>query len=116
MPPASSSAAAVLIAAGMAGMWMSAETREAASLDRPLPVAALAWAQLNCDSALSVSRGTPRVQAEDLMRVAARFDAVRNSEGLPLACRRALAAAAGVAKSGPSGLPAAFLSALASLR
>ncbi len=56
------------------------------------PVAALAWAQANCDSRLMLRPGTPRTQSEILYEVAAAFDAGRTWRSLGDICKAALAA------------------------
>ena len=67
------------------------------------PVAALAWAQARCDSRLTLSPGTPRLQAEDLLQAAGEFDALEQQRGRPAICRKASALAATVsAEANPS--------------
>jgi hypothetical protein len=78
-----------LIAAGLAGL-LTQGPRGRISRDGPmLPLAALAWAQANCNSTLAARAGTPRIQSEDLFRVAAAYDAERAEHGLQPACRQA---------------------------
>ena len=60
------------------------------------PVAALAWAQGRCDTRLTLSPGTPRLQAEDLLQVAGDFDALEQQRGRRATCRQATALAANV--------------------
>ena len=60
------------------------------------PVAALAWAQARCDTRLTLSPGTPRLQAEDLLQAAGDFDALEQQHGRGAICRQATALAATV--------------------
>jgi hypothetical protein len=66
--------------------------------DRLHPVSALAWAQAHCDSSLSLSLGTPRLQAEDLLEMTAHFDAIDRELGRRQACAKALMLAAEVSE------------------
>jgi hypothetical protein len=114
MPSLGSTSASVLIAAGLAGVWAQT-TAKRIGLDGPaLPVAAFAWAQANCDPALTLRQGTPRVQAEDLFRVAATYDAERNARGLARACwlaqHAALSVTEGVTRSPAERLFSVFAS------
>jgi hypothetical protein len=81
-----STAAAVLIAAGLASAWTQTVAKRNGNDGPALPVAALAWARVNCDASLALRPGTPRVQAEDLFRVAAKYDAERSAHGPARAC------------------------------
>jgi hypothetical protein len=65
--------------------------------DRMHPVAALAWAQAHCDADLTLSPGTPRLQAEDLLQMSAAFDSAEQEQGRAAACTTATALAADVA-------------------
>ena len=60
------------------------------------PVAALAWAQARCDTRLTLSPGTPRLQAEDLLQAAGDFDALEQQHGRGAICTQATALAATV--------------------
>jgi hypothetical protein len=103
MPPLGSASATVIIAVGLAGFWGAAVTPTARFGERSVPaVAAFAWAQTNCDSTLNLRKGAPRVQAEDLFRVAAAYDAERDATGLKQACRHAMHAAASVEARAPA--------------
>src|SRR4029079_1249128 len=67
------------------------------------PVAELAWAQARCDSRLTLSPGTPRLQTEDLLQTAGEFDALEQQRGRLATCRKATALAAMVsAEPNPS--------------
>ena len=56
------------------------------------PVAALAWAQANCNPSLTLKPGTPRTQSDILYEVAAALDAERSRRGLRSVCDEAIAA------------------------
>ncbi len=85
----------------LAGLWVNRQV-----VDGPLssqsatsivaqhhPVAALAWAQLNCNAGLALQSGTPRIQMEDLLRISAAFDAEQKWRTRDVVCREAIAAA-----------------------
>lgn len=57
--------------------------------DRQHPVAALAWSETHCDSMLSLRPGTPRLQMEDLIELAAAYDDVERRQGHSVACAKA---------------------------
>ena len=116
MPSLSSISAVVVIAVGLAGAWGHAMTERSQHDGPMLPMAALAWAQINCMPDLSERPGTPRVQAEDLMRVAAFYDSERRSHGLEHACSLAQRASQSVAANTPMSPTTHLLSILASLR
>jgi hypothetical protein len=83
--------------------------------DNLSPVAALAWAQTRCDSRLTLSPGTPRLQTEDLLQTAGEFDVLEQQRGRSATCRKATALAATVsAEANPS--EASHPSGVASLR
>ena len=117
-----SASATLLIAIGLAGIWGHGAhlltPQVSTSRHEMVPaIAALAWAQTNCDATLTLRQGTPRIQAEDLFRAAAAFDADRDYRGLKHACSQALAVADSVA--GKPQNPAAatsIFSVFASLR
>jgi hypothetical protein len=115
MPSPGSLSAVVLIVIGLAGIWPPTAGRLASHSD-PIPaVAALAWAQANCDPTLSLRRGTPRIQAEDLFGVAAKFDADSKQRGLTFACQRAKAQSMSVTAKPQNTNAATLLRVLASL-
>ena len=66
------------------------------------PTAVLAWAQTRCPSVGALKPDAPRAHAEDLMMVAAAFDAETRTRPLGEVCRQALVLA------GPVATPAAF--------
>jgi hypothetical protein len=109
-----STAAALFVAAGLAGAWAQTAAKRIDKDGPALPVAALAWAQTNCDPALKLRQVTPRVQAEDLFRVAAKYDAERNAHGSARACwlaqRAALSVTEGVKLSPADRLLSVFAS------
>jgi hypothetical protein len=73
--------------------------------DRMHPVAALAWAQSHCDADLTLSPGTPRLQAEDLLQMSAVFDLAEREQGRAAAFTTATALAAGVStEAAPSNV------------
>jgi hypothetical protein len=111
-----STIAAVLIAAGLAGAWTQTAANRHDKDGPVLPVAAFAWAQANCDPPLTVRPGTPRVQAEDLFRVAATYDAERRAHGAARACRLAQHAAVSVTDGARRGRAERLFSVFASLR
>src|SRR5689334_20295844 len=55
-------------------------------------VAALAWASANCErgAALNLRPGTPRLQSDDLLRIAAALDQSAVESGLGPACAAAI--------------------------
>jgi hypothetical protein len=108
MPSLGSTVALLFIAAGLTGVWGQAASQQTPHDGASLPIAAFAWAQTNCDSTLSMHPGTPRIQAEDLMRVAATYDADRAARGVTLACQRALANAQSVVATFDSGAATNF--------
>jgi hypothetical protein len=65
--------------------------------DGPHPVAALAWANVNCGAELKLRPGTPRLQAEDLLAMTATIDATEQQSGRSRICSIATALAAPVA-------------------
>ncbi len=101
MPSPGSTSAALCIAIGVAGIWghsahlLTAQVGTSRYETVPA-IAALAWAQTNCDHTLTLRQGTPRIQAEDLLRAAAAFDADRDYRGLKHACWQAVAVAESV--------------------
>ena len=117
MPPSVASRLTLIcVAAGLAGVWTRGFELRVTREGPVLPLAALAWAQANCDASLSARQGTPRVQMEDLLRVAASYDAERSKHGLRHACRQAVNAASSVSGSPNAELAETLLSAFASLR
>jgi hypothetical protein len=116
MPSFGSTTATLFIAVGLAGVWGQAVSHATPKSGPAFPIAALAWAQANCDSALALRPGTPRIQAEDLMRAAAAYDADREAHGLAHVCRQATAVAAPVAAGHENSPAAHILAVFASLR
>ena len=94
MPSLVSTLAPLLIAAGLVGAWAQSPAQSITKNGPVQPLAALAWAQTNCNSMLTARNGTPRVHAEDLMRVASMYDTERHKHGEAAACRLAIMAAA----------------------
>lgn len=84
------------LASGLASLWALGPNEGARSAGPVLPIAALAWAQSHCDKSLAARAGTPRVQTEDLLRIAALYDATRMSDGADVACINATRDAASV--------------------
>jgi hypothetical protein len=116
MPSLGSSSAVFVVAVGLAGVWGHALTGRTTREGPVLPVAALAWAQANCDPSLKTRPGTPRVQAEDLMRIAAKYDAERTAHGFARACWLAQRAAESAVDRPGTSTAMRLLSVLASLR
>ena len=90
-------ALAVAVAAGLAGALAEVPSGKTADRRPEFPLAALAWAELNCGATRLSEPVTPRVQYEDFMRATAGYDAVRIEDGLKVACHRAIATAQRVA-------------------
>ncbi len=90
-----------LASLGSAGKWVNRHdvggplsSRSATSIvAQHNPVAALAWARLNCNAGLALKSGTPRIQMEDLLRISAAFDAEQKWRTRDVVCREAIAAA-----------------------
>ena len=90
-----------LASLGLAGLWVNRQvvdgplsSRSATSIvAQHHPVAALAWALLNCNTGLALKSGTPRIQMEDLLRISAAFDAEQKRRTRDVVCREAIAAA-----------------------
>jgi hypothetical protein len=99
MSSLSTAVISLAIAAGVAGALAEVPGGDAARRLPEVPLAALAWAQLHCDSTLSARPATPLVQYEDFMRVTAAYDGIRIDEGLAVACDRAMGSARRVAQS-----------------
>jgi hypothetical protein len=97
MSSLSTAVISLAVAAGLAGALAEVPGGVTARRLPDVPLAALAWAQLHCGATLNAAQGTPRVQYEDFMRVTAGYDAVRDDEGLAIACDRAIASARRVA-------------------
>ncbi|NOT71156.1 MAG: hypothetical protein HOP09_07655 [Hyphomicrobium sp.] len=108
MPSLSSTLAPLLIAAGLAGTLIPPPGQTVDRTGPVQPVAALAWAQANCDSMLTARDGTRRIQAEDLMRVASMYDTMRAEKGAAAACRHARMLALGDSRSGSRPSSAGF--------
>jgi hypothetical protein len=96
----------VLAGAGLLSLCTSLAEIDARSMaqswrpDRLHPVAALAWAGAHCDADLTLSRGTPRLQAEDLLEMSAGLDLAEREQGREAACAGATALADSVAAEG----------------
>lgn len=76
--------------------------------------AVLAWAQAHCPWAGELTANAPKVQAEDLMAVAAAFDSKTRYQPLGDVCAQAIALAGPVsAPAGSAGIPPAALNVLA---
>ena len=115
MPSFLSNSASVCIGLGLVGIWGKAISTRAPGDAPSFPLAALAWAQANCDPSLKLRSGTPRVQAEDLFRISAAYDSERGVHGLKHACRRALQTAEPVIAGPEQPADAGILAILASL-
>ena len=102
MPSPSTLTAVICLSAGLAGAWLQAPGHENRQELGASPVAALAWAQMRCDQTLALAEGTPRIQAEDLMRANAAFEMDATQRGTQAVCNDALAIAQRVADIGPS--------------
>ena len=82
------------IAVGAAAVWFAPPAPTMTRHGPVLPLAALAWARLNCDAALTKENQAATIHAEDLRRVGAYFDGVRATAGAQSACHAATRAAA----------------------
>ncbi|MEQ1651446.1 MAG: hypothetical protein ABL897_03060 [Hyphomicrobium sp.] len=104
------------VAAGLASLWARGPDDGARSAGPVLPIAALAWAQTHCDQSLAARAGTPRVQTEDLLRIAALYDATRLSNGADVACTNATRDASSVVAVGDVRANSNLISLFAALR
>jgi hypothetical protein len=112
----------ILAAAGLVSLCSALGRIDAAPSLQPWradglhPVAALAWAEARCDSHQRLVAGTPRLQAEDLLQISARFDALEEKQGHAAACETAISLAAAVATESDAAEAAAPSNVVASVR
>ena len=97
MPSLSTPAATLMVIAGLVGTWLGGAGHTRRLDMRTSTVAALAWAQLRCDSSLELANGSPRIQSEDLMLANAAFEADTALRGTKAVCADALTIAESVA-------------------
>jgi len=63
------------------------------------PLAALAWSNARCGTERSPRPATPRLQADDLLEMTARFDETEQQHGREAACAAAMSLAADVSEA-----------------
>lgn len=91
------------LAGALTGVWLAPPAPTMTRNGPILPLAAAAWAEINCGAKLSRSVTVAPLQADDLRRVGAHFDDVRVSAGQVTACQSAFRAASGaIAHNAPA--------------
>jgi hypothetical protein len=63
------------------------------------PLAALAWSNVRCGTRMSPRPSTPKLQADDLLEMTARYDETEHRQGQEAACAAAMTLAATVAET-----------------
>jgi hypothetical protein len=63
------------------------------------PLAALAWSNARCGTEMSPRASTPKLQADDLLEMTARFDETEQQDGREAACATAISLAADVSEA-----------------